>query len=207
MKKDDNILVKFLRSYVGRYVALGIVIVIAIAVAVAYIHSFVAHQHLGIAPINEKIDITPEQIRSIEKIGQWEFLAVSDEELVELTKTSFFGDSKLVNIYVGTVRIGVDMTKVADGWLHAHGDTVTAVLPKVGLLDRRFIDEARTRAFYESGTWTAADREVLYQRAYRLMEARCLTRDNLLKAEENARDKFTELFRSMGFHTVEITFR
>ena len=29
------------------------------------------------------IDLTPAQIRSIERIGQWEFLAIDDEELVD----------------------------------------------------------------------------------------------------------------------------
>jgi hypothetical protein len=32
---------------------------------------------------DRKIDITPAQIVAIQNIGQWEFLAISDEELVD----------------------------------------------------------------------------------------------------------------------------
>ena len=31
---------------------------------------------------NEKIDVTPTMIRSIEQIGEWSFLEINDEELV-----------------------------------------------------------------------------------------------------------------------------
>ena len=39
-------------------------------------------------------------------------------------------------------------------------------LPKIELLDKDFIDEARTKAFIETGSWTDADRDSLYHRAY-----------------------------------------
>ena len=42
-------------------------------------------------------------------------------------------------------------------------------LPKIGLLDKDFIDEARTESFYESGSWKPSDRDALYKKAYRRM--------------------------------------
>lgn len=165
------------------------------------------NQGLHLAPVNEKIDITPEQIRSIERIGEWEFLSISDEEFVEKTRKGFFSDSKLARIYVGTLRLGVDMRQAGKDWLTVHHDTLVAVLPPVGLLDKRFIDEARTRSFYESGNWTAADREEMYQQAYHKMMARCLSPVNIRKAEDNAREQFSSMFRSMGYPHVVINFR
>jgi hypothetical protein len=91
-------------------------------------------------------------------------------------------------------------------WLTVSGDTVTAVLPKVGLLDKNFIDEARTKSFYESGSWKASDREALYQKAYRMMLQRCMTPSNLKTAEENAEAQFRKMLTAMGYRNVEIRF-
>ena len=79
-------------------------------------------------------------------------------------------------------------------------------LPPVGLLDRHFIDEARTRPFYEKGRWEADAREALYRRAQQMMTARCLTRANLQRAEDRAREELTRLFHLMGYKNVRIQF-
>jgi len=152
------------------------------------------------------IDITPTQIRSIERIGEWEFLAVSDEELVDTLRHGFFGDAQLARIYYGTLRIGVNLHEAKPGWIKANKDTVVATLPPLKLLDHDFIDEARTRAFHESGTWTEQDRKALYQKAYRLMKERCLNAQNMASAEQNAAAQFSSLLRSMGYEFVHVEF-
>ncbi len=58
--------------------------------------------------------LSPTQIRTIENIGQWEFLSISDEELIDTTRHGFFGDDKLVRIYYGTLRLGIDMKEVKE---------------------------------------------------------------------------------------------
>ena len=153
------------------------------------------------------IDITPAQIRSIERIGQWEFLAIADEELVDTIRTrTLQRDDRLVRIYKGTLRLGVDLAQCQEGWVFAHGDTVSLTLPPIGLLSEHFIDEARTRSFYESGTWDAQAREQMYRKAARQMRHRCLTSANIRQAEGNAREQMYNLFRSFGFQTVEVRF-
>lgn len=104
----------------------------------------------------ERVTLTPTQIKSIESIGEWEFLAVSDEEIVDTVSHGFFGDSELIRIYYGTLRMGIDLRQARKGWIRLEGDTVCADLPPVRLLGNEFIDEARTQTFYETGTWTAA---------------------------------------------------
>ena len=42
---------------------------------------------------DQKIEITPTQIQQIQNIGQWEFLAINDEELVDTISRGFFTDS------------------------------------------------------------------------------------------------------------------
>lgn len=153
------------------------------------------------------IDLTPAQVRSIESIGEWEFLAVSDEEMIDTVRFRLLGrNDRLVRIYKGTLHIGINMEECQEGWLLAHGDTVTATLPRVRLLSERFIDEARTRSFYESGDWNAKAKEALYDKAANAMKARCLTPANMKKAEDNAREQLTSLFRSFGFNHFEFRF-
>ena len=153
------------------------------------------------------IDITPAQIRSIERIGEWEFLAITDEELVDTVRSrTLQRDDRLVRIYKGTLRLGIDLRQTKEGWVFAHGDTVSLTLPPIRLLSAHFIDEARTRNFYELGTWDARAKEALYHKAVRQMKKRCLTPANFRQARDNAHTQMTSLFRSFGFKTVEVRF-
>ena len=156
--------------------------------------------HVGIE-VDQTINTTPEQIQSIRAVGQWEFLSISDEELVDTVRKSLFRTDQLARIYYGTMRLGVDMSRVS---IRSQGDTVSVDLPRIDLLDYDFIDEARTKAFYETGTWTAADREALYQKARHQMLAHGLTPANRRTAEQNADAQIRRLLKSMGYHQVTI---
>ncbi len=161
--------------------------------------------HLSLE-VNSDINVTPEQIQRIKAIGEWEFLSISDEELVDTVRKGLFKDDQLVRIYYGTLRIGVNLQHVKDGWIKTQGDSVSVTLPKVGLLDEQFIDEARTKAFYESGKWTPNDREALYHKARRQMKAHCLTPQNLKSAENNADTQFRRMMKAMGYNNIIIRF-
>ena len=155
---------------------------------------------------NKQIDVSPEEIRKIKDIGQWEFLAIRTEELAELDEKALLGDKQLAQIYTGTVRLGIDMKKAPDDWFTAKGDTAILYLPTVGLLDKNFIDEAQTKAFYEKGTWRAEDKNKLYAIAYRKMMARCLTVDNLRAARQQATAQFSQIFFAFGYKHVIINY-
>ena len=150
--------------------------------------------------------LSPTQIKSIESIGQWEFLSVSDEELVDTTRHGFFGDDKLVRIYYGTLRLGIDMKDVKEGWMEADKDTIVCTLPPIKLLDNNFIDEAKTKSFFETGKWTGQDRQAMYEQAYRAMKKRCLSSSNITTAENNAQSQFFKMLKTMGFSNVKVRF-
>lgn len=150
--------------------------------------------------------ISPTQVKSIESIGQWEFLSVSDEELIDTTRHGFFGDDKLVRIYYGTLHLGIDMKDVKEGWMKADQDTITCTLPPIKLLDNNFIDEAKTHSFFETGKWTGKDRQDLYNRAYAAMKKRCLSQANITSAENNAQSQFFKMMKAMGFANVKVEF-
>lgn len=155
---------------------------------------------------NKQIDVSPEEIRKIKDIGQWEFLAIRTEELAELDEQALLGDKQLAKIYTGTVRIGIDMKKAPDDWFTAKGDTAVLHLPAVGLLDNNFIDEAQTKAFYEKGTWRPEDKNKLYAIAHRKMLARCLTVENLRAARQQASAQFDQIFFAFGYKYVIINY-
>ena len=96
---------------------------------------------------NDDIDLTRTYVTAIKEIGQWEFLAVSDEELVDTVKRSLLSSSELIRIYYGTLRIGIDFSQCDDTWIRVEGDSIILDLPPVQLLDENFLDETRTQSF------------------------------------------------------------
>ena len=153
---------------------------------------------------DDKINITPTQIQSIRDIGQWEFLTINNEEIIDTVRHGFFGDAELVRIYYGTLRLGIDLQDAGEDFIEPKGDSIIVMLPPVKLLDHNFIDEARTKSFFEKGEWKAKDRDDLYRRAYQAMIDRCLTTPNIKSAERNATRQFYKLMKSMGFENVII---
>lgn len=150
---------------------------------------------------------TPEEVQSLRNIKQWEFLAVETEELIEHHEAHTMGDKHLVNIYRGTLRIGIDMQKAPDDWFTADSTlSVTLRLPDVGLLDEKFIDEARTTTFHEQGSFSAQVKQNLYDQAANAMKTRTLTQENLAAAREAAEEQFTRIFTALGYSKVSISF-
>ena len=174
-------------------------------VVLAWIFNSVKTSSLEIGA-DQQIDITPEQIQSIKEIGEWEFLSISDEEMVDTTRHGLFSDDHLVRIYYGTLRLGINLKQVRTGWIVPSGDSLSITLPKVGLLDRDFIDEARTKSFYENGNWAPKDREALLQRAYQRMLRRCLTPQNIENAKQNGNAQVRQVLQGMGFKHVNIQY-
>ena len=155
---------------------------------------------------DKRIDITPEHIESIKAIGEWEFLSVSDEEMIDTVRRGIFSDDHLVRIYYGTMRLGINMHHVKSEWIKVSGDSITMILPAISLLDRDFIDEARTRSFFESGRWTNADRETMYKRAQTRMLRQGMTTANINSARNNADTQIRNMLKSMGFKHIIIRF-
>ena len=192
----------------GKSFKLGIILlgISLVIVAVFWLRSCTKGDHIEIGA-DDTIDASPTQIQSIKAIGEWEFLSVSLEELTDTVRKGFFSDDELSRIYYGTLRLGINMHQVEPGWLTAEGDSVSLSLPQVALLDRDFIDEARTKPFFETGSWKPEDREALYRQAHNRMLQHGLTKENLVAAEDNAREQITSLMKAMGFKKVTIIFK
>ena len=184
---------------------IGAVVVIAIIVIFFWVKSAFKDNYLELGT-NDNIEPTPTQIQSIRDIGEWEFLSVSAEEMVDTVRKGFFSDDELVRIYYGTLRLGIDMKNLSEDALRVQGDTLQVTLPKVGLLDKDFIDEAKTKPFYESGKWSPQAHQALYQKAQSQMLLHCLTKENVNAAQSNAESQLSNLFKSLGYRNVIINF-
>lgn len=150
--------------------------------------------------------ITPSQIEDIRRIGQWEFMAIKDEELVDTIDRGWFSDDHLVRIYYGTLRLGIDLSQFNAQRLSTHDDSLVIQLPAITLLDDHFIDEARTQSFHESGSWSNSDRQALYERAKHKMMTRCVTPETLEATRQLAEGQIRRLLMAMGFEKVSIRF-
>ncbi|MBR1448705.1 MAG: DUF4230 domain-containing protein [Prevotella sp.] len=153
-----------------------------------------------------EVTLTPTQIQSIRDIGQWEFLSVDDEELVDTMRPGILFDDHLVCIYRGTLRLGLDMQELSDASLQTQGDSISVLLPQIELLDEYFIDDARTEIFHEEGEWSSYARDDLYRRAREQMKMRAMTADNIRLAQQMAETQMRQLFQALGFAHVSITF-
>ena len=186
----------------------GIMLIVLLAVVIGGALYWLNKDNTVEVAVEEKTTLSPTQVESIEAIGQWEFLAINDEELVDTVRRGFFGDDQLVRIYYGTLRMGIDMKDVKEGWMKVdeEKDSITCTLPPIRLLDNNFIDEARTKSFFEEGKWTGADRQAMYDRAYAMMKKRCIPPVNIQTAQRNAKQQFREMLKAMGFNNVKIEF-
>ena len=76
----------------------------------------------------------------------------------------------------------------------------------IELLDKDFIDETRTKSFYESGKWDAKARKALLDKAYRKMKSDCLTPSNIDIAQNNADLQMRNVMKAMGYNNITIRF-
>ena len=188
-------------------------ILLSVATLVTLVSMFVfavfegTKNEITVKPSDEEVEADTINLATVRDIGQWEFLTINDEELVDTTASRLLGkDKQLTRIYYGTLHFGLDLSKMSNDAVRMVGDTVDVTLPSIILLDENFIDEARTKSFYEEGTWDQATRERLYQKAKKQMLKRCMTEDNINIAQANAAYEIGQLFRSLGYENVDVHF-
>jgi hypothetical protein len=198
-----NELKRFLAGTTERTLQTAVVVIIVIATLLWGLKKIIDTTHIGTETHSTTIS-TPTSINSIKDIGEWEFLTINNEELVDTVRRGLIGSSELIRIYYGTLRLGINLNDTISGWLNAHGDTIDVVMPKIKLLDTDFIDEARTEAFYETGKWSPEEMNSLYKVARKKMIDRCMTKENIEIAQENAKAQMYNLLNGLGYNTINI---
>ena len=156
--------------------------------------------------VEKPIEQSPEEIVRLQAIGQWEFLSVEAEELVERHYSGLMSERDLVCIYRGTLRIGIDMRKLPSDWVEMQGRNAILHLPQPTLLDEDFLDESRTTVFFEQGVFRPDERDAMRTEAKDKMKQRAMTAENLSIARRNAEAQFQKLFLAMGYEDVVVEF-
>ena len=156
--------------------------------------------------VEKPIEQSPEEIVRLQAIGQWEFLSVEAEELVERHYSGLMSERDLVCIYRGTLRIGVDMRKLPSDWVEMKERSAILHLPQPSLLDEDFLDESRTTVFFEQGSFRPEERDAMRTEAKEKMKKRAMTAENLSIARRNAEAQFQKLFLAMGYEDVVVEF-
>lgn len=156
--------------------------------------------------VEKPIEQSPEEILRLQAIGQWEFLSVEAEELVERHYSGLMSERDLVCIYRGTLRIGVDMRKLPSDWVEMKERSAILHLPQPSLLDENFLDESRTTVFFEQGVFRPEERDAMRTEAKDKMKQRAMTAENLSIARRNAEAQFQKLFLAMGYEDVVVEF-
>lgn len=205
MAKRNNWLFRLLGQQSNSLLTTVTTIIVLLTILFAFIAWFIHGLSLKVENKNH-VTITETEILAMRDIGEWEFLAINDEELVDTVRHGLFSDDELTRIYYGTLRLGIDMSEINQHMITVKGDTIIAYLPPMKLLDGNFIDEARTKPFFQKGKWSQQDRDKLYEKAWRQMRSRCLTESNYKSARNNAINQFEQLFKAMGFRTIWIRF-
>ena len=100
--------------------------------------------------------------------------------------------------YYGTLRLGIDLRDCSEEWIRTEKDTIYVTIPEVRLLDYNFIDEAKTRSFFETGKWSNADRKAMYEKARDIMMKRCLTKENTDIAQANAQEQIARMLQPIA---------
>ena len=70
---------QIIKSAVARFVLYAVIALTVALVAKHYVKKVTSSSSAVSIEKNDTIDITPMQIRSIESIGEWEFLTINDE--------------------------------------------------------------------------------------------------------------------------------
>ena len=109
--------------------------IVMIAIIIGIVAWLNRDNNIKIGNSNDDIEISDAQITSIRNIGEWEFMSINDEEIVDTIRRGFFGDDQLARIYYGTVRLGVNLHEAAEDWLTIDKDTIIAKVPKIKVLD------------------------------------------------------------------------
>ena len=198
-----NELKRFLAGTTERTLQTAVVVIVVIATLLWGLKKIIDTTHIGTVTQSTTIS-SPTSINSIQDIGEWEFLTINNEELVDTVRRGLIGSSELIRIYYGTLRLGINLNDTISGWLNAHGDTIDVVMPRIKLLDTDFIDEARTEAFYETGKWSPEEMNSLYKVAKKKMIDRCMTKENIEIAQENAKAQMYNLLNGLGYNTINI---
>lgn len=158
------------------------------------------------------IDKTANVVEEIKKIGEFTTACYYEEIVMRDSyndTTSFLGIKsvstyEIVMIGKGRVRAGFDLSKLQEGDVNAHNDTLEIKLQPAEMFDI-IMNPSDFTVEYESGTWSHESTKKVKAEAREQLEKNALDYDILKKAEDFGVKRLEMLFTTFGFNEIFIT--
>ena len=155
------------------------------------------------------IEKTANVVEEIKKIGEFTTACYYEEIAMHDTRidtTSILGikyhkNNEIVLIGKGIVRAGLDLAKLTEDALTAHGDTLEIRLPDVEVFDV-ILNPSDFSVEYENGTWDNEMLKPIKAAAKKQLEANAIASGILKKADESGRKHLKNLFATFGYNEV-----
>lgn len=152
---------------------------------------------------------TPVNLDSIRAIGQWSFLTVEMDEIVDTVDRGLFSSDRISVAYHGTLHYGINVAEARHGWVTIVGDTaVTVVLPPVRLLDDRFLDERNVKVYEGRDDMDFINKPTVRAALVRKAKAAMIRRgrENIPEARGKAETEVRRIFSQHGYKKIVVSF-
>ena len=130
------------------------------------------------------------------------------EKVVVLEDVKWYGENRVLLVAHGVVKAGVDLSRLEEGDISVHGQSVTINLPRAQIIDA-FLDEKQTHIVERTtGLLRTFDKDLeQVARQNAVADIRTAARVNgiLKDADERAQLQLAVLFHQMGFLEVNFT--
>ncbi|GJG64131.1 hypothetical protein PRLR6014_06070 [Prevotella lacticifex] len=191
-------------------IKLAAVVVVCLIVMVAVLYMCHAAKSVTAGHQTEVVVTpTPVNLDSIRAIGQWSFLTVEMDEVVDTVDRGLFSSDRISVAYHGTLHYGINVAEARPGWVTIVGDTaVTVVLPPVKLLDDRFLDERNVKVYEGRDDMDFINKPTVRAALVRKAKAAMIRRgrENIPEARSKAETEVRRIFSQHGYKKIVVRF-
>ena len=114
--------------------------------------------------------------------------------------------NELVLLLKGIARAGFDLSKLTEGDLVAHSDTLAINLPAPELFDV-IINPSDYEVFVEKGKWSHEEIQAFQVQAKEQLRTHALEEDIIGKAKTEGKERLANLFKTFGYKVVEVSIK
>ena len=114
--------------------------------------------------------------------------------------------SKILKDPIPESVAGFDLSKLTEGDLVAHSDTLAINLPAPELFDV-IINPSDYEVFVEKGKWSHEEIQAFQVQAKEQLRTHALQEDIIGKAKTEGKERLTNLFKTFGYKVVEVSIK
>lgn len=199
-----------MQKIIIRYAIAVVLVLSVIAALVIVMRSAIVNSGIE-TKAERRVVMTPAVLDSIRAIRQWELAAVPVSAVIDTVQRRWMGlvKDRISKKYEGVLSVGIDMGNIEALRYRVEGDTITVILPDVGILDDNFMDETRTVVLRSDNDDFEARPDVrrdMLERARNRMMSEGLSSVTLSACRSRAKEEVTRSLQAIGYHTVIISF-